>query len=186
MRAKILSETELSRVLDHARPMMRVAVLASFRAGLRSKELAALDWAMVTNASGGIADFIDLPAVATKGSLGAGRVPMMADMKDALLRLWHERRRPLSGPVLCDDRLGRLTANAVRFRLKSLYKKAGLQGVSSHSGRRTLGTRLASDPEINLSSVQAVLRHARPSTTLLYVDAESDPAIREAMERTAC
>ncbi len=66
MRAKILTESQLADVLAHARPMMRVAVLASFRTGLRAKELAALDWAMILDARGVIGDYVDLPAVSSR------------------------------------------------------------------------------------------------------------------------
>ena len=183
MRAKILTESQLADVLAHARPMMAVAVLASFRAGLRAKELAALDWAMILDARGVIGEYIDLPAVASKGRAGAGRLPITSDLKNALITLWRSRRMPETGAVLCDDHLQGLSANAVRFRLKALYAKAGLRGVSSHSGRRTFGTRLAS--KVNLSSVQAAMRHARPATTLHYVDAASEPELVEAIHSIA-
>ena len=183
MRAKILSESQLSDVLAHARPMMRVAVLASFRAGLRAKELAALDWSMILDARGVIGSYIDLPPVSSKGRCGAGRLPITADLKDALITLWRSRRMPKAGAVLCDDHLNRLSADAVRFRLKALYEKAGLNGVSSHSGRRTFGTRLAA--QVNLSSVQRALRHARPATTLHYVDAVSDDELCNAIHGLA-
>lgn len=183
MRAKILTESQLTDVLAHARPMMRVAVLASFRTGLRAKELAALDWAMILDAKGVIGDFIDLPPISSKGRCGAGRLPITADLKDALVMLWRSRRMPKGGPVLTDDHLGRLSADAVRFRLKALYEKAGLNGVSSHSGRRTFGTALAS--KVNLSSVQKALRHARPATTLHYVDAVSDAELCAAIHGLA-
>ncbi len=183
MRAKILTESQLADVLAHARPMMRVAVLASFRTGLRAKELAALDWAMILDARGVIGDYIDLPALSSKGRCGAGRLPITSDLKDALIVLWRSRRMPETGAVLCDDHLQSMSANAVRFRLKVLYAKAGLRGVSSHSGRRTFGTRLAA--EVNLPSVQRALRHARPASTLHYIDAVSDAELCEAIHSLA-
>lgn len=183
MRAKILTESQLSDALAHAHPMMRVAVLASFRAGLRAKELASLDWGMILDARGLIGDYVDLPPISSKGRCGAGRLPITDDLKDALITLWRSRRMPTAGPVLCDNHLGRLSANAVRFRLKALFAKAGLMGVSSHSGRRTFGTRLAA--EVNLSSVQKALRHARPASTLLYIDAASDSELCEAIHLIA-
>ncbi|MPY73084.1 MAG: tyrosine-type recombinase/integrase [Alphaproteobacteria bacterium] len=183
MRAKILTESQLQDVLAHARPMMRVAVLTSFRCGLRAKELAALDWAMVLDARGLIGEYVDLPPISSKGRCGAGRLPITPDLRDALAALWRARRMPLAGPVLCDDHLGRLTPDAVRFRLNALYEKAGLHGVSSHSGRRTFGTALAS--KVNLPSVQKALRHARPATTLLYVDAVSDHELTDAIHSLA-
>lgn len=174
-RAKILSDRQIRVVLKHARPMMAVAVLASFRCGLRARELVALDWSMILDAEGQIGEYIDLPAISSKGRRGAGRLPITADLRTALVTLWWKERTPTTGRILHDAHYKPLSADAIRFRLNSLFKKAGLQGVSSHSGRRTFGTNLAR--HVNLSSVQKALRHARPATTLLYIDAVSDPEL---------
>ena len=138
---------------------------------------------MILVARGVIGDNVDLPAVDSKSRCGAGRLPITADLKDVLITLRRSRRMPQTGPVLCDDHSNKLSVNAVRFRLKALYEKAGLKGVSSHSGRRTFGTRLAA--EVNLSSVQKALRHARPATTLHYIDAVSDAELFEAIHSLA-
>ena len=185
MRAKTLTPDQIERLVAKAKPMQRAMVLLMFRAGLRSQEVAALTWPMVLDAEGSIASFIDLPAIATKGKTGAGRVPMTEDLREALKVFWLRRRMPRAGAVICDQDGNHLTANAIRFRLKTIVKKAGLEGVTSHSGRRTVGTTLAGNPSLTLSSVQAVLRHARPSTTLTYIDAASNKAIVEAMEAMA-
>ena len=52
MRAKTLSKIELERALATCDPMQAVMVLLSHRAGLRACEIAALDWSMITTASG--------------------------------------------------------------------------------------------------------------------------------------
>jgi len=178
MRAKILSEHELSRTLERCDPMMAVALLMSHRAGLRACEIAALDWAMVRDASGNLSDVVDLPAIATKGRSGQGRIPVAPDLRAALLKWSALRRHPTSGPVICNARCQRLSADSLRQRLKAAYRRAGLL-ATSHSGRRTFGTRLAR--KVNLSGVQAALRHRQPGTTLLYVDPASDEALTAAI-----
>lgn len=170
MQAKILSEREIQKALDHADAQSRAMLLLSTRAGLRACEIAALDWRMVTTASGDLADAIDLPAIATKGRTGAGRLPMAPDLRAALLALGVERR----GPVLRRG-AARLSPAAVAKRIKRTYERADLD-ASSHSGRRSILTK-ASAKGLNAFQVQAIARHADISTTRRYVDAASDPSI---------
>ncbi len=180
MKAKTLSKIELERTLARCDPMMAVAVLLTHRAGLRAMEVAALDWSMVTDASGNPADVIDLPNVATKARTGAGRLPISSDLARALLHWSAMRRHPSSGPVICGPRCEALSADAMRLRIKAIYRKTGLTGATSHSGRRSFATQLAKS--IPLADLQLVMRHARPSTTLTYVDASASPIIAAAVE----
>ncbi len=181
MRANILSETDLSRVLDRCNIQEAAMILLSHRAGLRACEIAALDWRMVLSADGSLADVIDLPAIASKGRTGQGRIPVSVDLKRALLKLAASRRHVRTGPVVLAPR-GRqgLSAHAVAQRINRLYAKADLD-ASSHSGRRTYATRLAG-AGLNAFQVQRAMRHSHISTTRLYVDdAASDRAVVEAI-----
>jgi site-specific recombinase XerD len=67
-------------------------------------------------------------------------------------------------------------ASVARF-LKSLYADAGISGASSHSGRRTLTTRLA-ERGIDLKAIVEIAGHTSIRTTTIYV--ESNP------KRLAC
>ena len=49
--------------------------------------------------------------------------------------------------------------------------------VSLHDFRHTYAFRLASDPELSIVDVQAVLRHRRLATTQRYVQADLDEVI---------
>ena len=92
MRAKILSEADLTAVLARCDTQAKAMILLTHRAGLRACELARLDWRMILNAAGAICDFIDLPAIASKGRTGQGRIPISADLRRALLKLAALRR----------------------------------------------------------------------------------------------
>ena len=50
-----------------------------------------------------------------------------------------------------------------------LYKQAGIEGASSHSGRRQFITTLA-EKQVNVRVIQALARHKSLNTTMLYVD----------------
>ena len=181
MRAKLVSESDLPAVLAKCDAQAKVMVLLTHRAGLRAMEVAALDWRMVLDAAGTIADVIDLPAIASKGRTGQGRIPVSVDLKRALLKLAASRRHVRTGPVVLAPR-GRqgLSAHAVAQRINRLYAKTDLD-ASSHSGRRTYATRLAG-AGLNAFQVQRAMRHSHISTTRLYVDdAASDRAVVEAI-----
>ena len=184
MRAKVLSESDLSRVLARCDIQAAAMILLTHRAGLRAMEVAALDWRMVLDASGAIADHIDLPALATKGATGQGRIPVSSDLRRALLKLAAMRRFPTQGPVILAPRGGALSAHAIAQRIKRIYAKAGLD-ASSHSGRRSYATRLAG-AGLNAFQVQRAMRHSDIGTTRLYVDdAASDRAVVAAISALA-
>jgi integrase/recombinase XerD len=61
-----------------------------------------------------------------------------------------------------------------------IYKKAGIDGVSSHSGSRQFVTQLA-DRGINARLVQVLARHKHLSTTQRYIDVNEN-ALRNAVE----
>jgi integrase/recombinase XerD len=61
-----------------------------------------------------------------------------------------------------------------------IYKMAGIDGASSHSGRRQFVTQLA-DRGINARLVQVLARHKHLSTTQRYIDVNEN-ALRNAVE----
>src|SRR5260370_15678929 len=109
--AKALSPRELQRLLDdvsHSRhsERNRVTVLLSFKAGLRAVEIAGLRWAMLTDASGELADVIALPNRVAKGNSGGRTIPLHPELLEALAAL--REARPDKGrtawPGLYSDR----------------------------------------------------------------------------------
>ena len=63
---------------------------------------------------------------------------------------------------------------------KRIYGLAGIEGASSHSGRRQFVTNLA-DQGINVRLVQALARHKHLSTTQRYIDLNEN-TLRAAVE----
>ena len=61
-----------------------------------------------------------------------------------------------------------------------IYKMSGIDGASSHSGRRQFVTQLA-DRGINARLVQVLARHKHLSTTQRYIDVNEN-ALRNAVE----
>lgn len=178
--AKILRPADFRRLLaacGHSRQpeRNRVIVLLSVRAGLRACEIAALQWDMVLTARGEVANVLELPGWAAKKG-GGRRVPMHADLKLALRRL-KKAVGATDGPVIVSERGGRMTAKSVVNHFARTYTAIGLQGCSSHSGRRTFITyaaRLIHKAGGSLRDVQELAGHRSIKTTQGYIEGDGD------------
>ena len=65
------------------------------------------------------------------------------------------------------------TANTLTQFFHYLYKKAGIDGVSSHSGRRTFITNLAAKG-VGVRVLMSLAGHKNISTTQAYIDVNDD------------
>src|SRR5215470_11697520 len=69
----------------------RVMVLFSMKAGLRATAMAALTWAMVTDAQGSVAEVLHVPNRASKGKTDGRTIPLHPDLQTALVTLQTDR-----------------------------------------------------------------------------------------------
>jgi integrase/recombinase XerD len=181
--AKVLTPRQESMVL-HQLGRMRyprrdaVLFLLSVKAGLRAKEIAALTWAMVTDAGGQVADAMQLENRASKGKSGR-TIPLHPALRAALEALHQERSGDLAPghPVIFSERGRGMRADAVRLWFHRLYASLGLTGCSSHSGRRTFITRAArkvAEAGGSLRDVQQLAGHASLAMTQRYIEGDTD------------
>jgi integrase len=184
--AKIFSPRELRQLLTAAGKGRfperdRLMVLLAARAGLRACEVARLSWGMVLDASGRVAPLIEVRGSIAKRGTGR-RVPMHQDLRRAL-RAWKsqqsaERIRP-DAVVLPSLRGGSMRPNSVVNWFVAKCREAGLDGCSSHSGRRTFITnaaRKAHRAGASLRDVQMLAGHRSIETTQGYIDGDRGPA----------
>lgn len=174
--AKVLDAVDLRQLLQ-AVAMTRypvrnhVLVLLSFHAGLRACEISGLTWPMVLGPSGRLADTLSISGGIAKG--GRSRcVPMSTELRAALRSLHQQQCKPLEGPVICSERGHAMTARSVVNWFGTIYTTLGLQGCSSHSGRRTFITRAArllSKTGGSLRDVQELAGHSSLTTTERYI-----------------
>jgi integrase len=178
-RAKILSSADVNDLLLFAsctrNPLRnRVLVLLSAKAGLRANEIANLTWAMVVDAAGQISGRIELHDAAAKN--GSGRViPMHPDLHFALENL--RRVAAQSEFVVTSERGRAMTASSIVVWFNRAFRQIGLQGCSSHSGRRTFVTRaarLVHKAGGSLRDVQLLAGHRSIETTQRYIDGDTD------------
>ena len=132
--------------------------------------------------AGGIKDTIYLSADQTKGSDSA-TVLVNTKLKRQLVKFAKQYPVHVStrtAPLLFSAKGGGFTAQTVVNLFKRLYKMAGIDGASSHSGRRQFVTQLA-DRGINARLVQVLARHKHLSTTQRYIDV-NESKLRGAIE----
>ena len=179
--AKVLRPAQIRAVLDHLsrtrHPVRnRVIFLLSLRAGLRAKEIAGLEWRMVTDAEGRITDSVSLTDAAAKGRSG-GVVPMAVDLRQSLTALRLNRPDEVgSARVIRTERSGATSAQVIINLFRQWYMALGFDGCSSHSGRRTFITMTARNIGRfggSLRDVQALARHRSLAMTQRYIEIDS-------------
>jgi integrase len=177
--AKILSDDNFDDLLLFAEtsryPLRnKVVVLLSAKAGLRAGEIAHLTWPMVTDPIGAIGIALELPDRAAKE--GSGRViPLHQDLRTALAA-WRAATSS-AGPVIVSERGRPMTPQSIVVWFANAYRITGLDGCSSHSGRRTFITRaarLVHQAGGSLRDVQVLAGHRSIQTTQRYIDGDTD------------
>jgi integrase len=177
--AKILSDDNLEdllRIAETSRNPSRnkVMVLLSAKAGLRAGEIARLAWAMVTDPTGNIGTVLELPDCAAKNR--SGRVIPLHEALRTALAAW--RPQALSvGPVIVSERGGPMTPQSIVVWFANAFRVIGLDGCSSHSGRRTFITRAARlvyEAGGSLRDVQLLAGHRSIQTTQRYIDGDTE------------
>jgi integrase len=181
--AKTLTEAQQRVILTHLKKGRHahrntLMFLLSVDAALRSKEIASLEWSMLTDASGAITDEIRLEDRASKGRSG-GVVYMSKRLRKAVED--HARSQTLDGTVILSQSGRAMSAQVVTNWFFCIYRDLGYDGCSSHSGRRTAITNWArriSSVGGSLRDVQALARHASIGMTQRYIEVSEDACRR--------
>jgi integrase/recombinase XerD len=151
----------------------KVIALLSIKAGLRAKEIANLKWDMITDAQGQLSGAIHLRNAASKGK--SGRViPLNKELKAALQEL--QKQAGSSSYIIVTERSEQFSSAAIVNLFAAWFRRIGLQGCSSHSGRRTFITNAArkiSTVGGSLRDVQVLAGHKALSTTQRYIEADA-------------
>lgn len=179
--AKVLNAKQIDALLyqvGNLRNGLRnqVIVLLSTRAGLRAKEIAALNWSMILDSDGEVGKCIHLTDAASKGKSGR-IIPLNRQLRDALINLYRMERQKGSKWVIRTERSNKTSAQAVTNMFQRWYNDLGFIGCSSHSGRRTFITNAAKRISMvggSLRDVQQLAGHSSLHTTQRYIEGDSN------------
>ena len=179
-RAAVLSSTQVKHVFRVAKARGRHAARAeaalalSIGLGLRAKELASLRWSDVFGADGHVRRVVHLKAAYTKGARTRDVFVSSPALRRVLEKYgerdWLGSARASQAALFASQKGGPMTACSMARFLKAIYAEAGVAGASSHSGRRTLITRLA-DRGVDLKAIAQIAGHTSIRTTAMYVEA---------------
>ncbi len=185
--ARTLNEQEIQQVLNHINTRKhaerdRAMLLVSHLSGMRVGEIASLTVGHVLDAAGQIRAEIRLTAAQTKGK-HPRTVFLNKRVRDVLAAYVQTIRtddleRALF-PTQKNPRMG-FSSNSLTQHFASLYAGAGVDGATSHSGRRTYATNIASQG-VGLRVLMRLMGHRNVSTTAVYIDANDD-MLRRAVE----
>jgi integrase/recombinase XerD len=185
--AKTLTAEELRRVMDYVATRKhstrnRALVSFSFYAGCRVGEISSLLYTDVIDAEGNVRNEVVLRAENTK-TKEARTIFINAKLKKELqnyvsyykpknadAKLFYSQKTKSNG----------YNANTLTQFFHYLYKRAGIYGASSHSGRRTFITNLA-NKGISVRLLASLAGHRNISTTQCYIDV-NDEMKRKAVE----
>ena len=177
--AKILSDPQIRSLLVFASTTRNprrnhLILLLSLKAGLRAGEIAKLTWDMVVDPTGDIGSAIELRDCAAKKNSGR-LIPIHPSLRTALAA-WRKMTAG-TGPIIRSERGGPMTPVSIVNWFAVAYRAVGLNGCSSHSGRRTFITRaarLVHKAGGSLRDVQLLAGHRSIQTTQRYIDGDSD------------
>lgn len=172
--ALTLSTQQITRVLSAAANSRhphrnRSIILMQHLSGMRVGEVAALLYGDVVAADGTIKSEIRLRAQQTKGN--RSRVVLLPERLRAELARYVSTHptKTANKPLFYTQRSAGFTADTLTHIVNAMYRKAALDGASSHSGRRTFITRLA-EQGVGARVLQQLAGHQNLATTQRYID----------------
>ncbi len=186
--ARVLNEKELNLLLLYINTRKHAArdraiVLMTFFAGMRIGEVAATKIKDVLANDGTVKHEINLTAEQTKGR--HARTVVLADKLRREIQTYLQTRFSTkelialtysdysNKPLFQTQKSAGFSANTLTYTMTMLYKAAGLNGASSHSGRRSFLTNLSSK-SVPLKVLMELAGHRQAQTTMRYIDVTSD------------
>jgi integrase/recombinase XerD len=176
--AKTFTQAELDQVLRYVSTKKyairdRAMILTSFWSGMRVGEIANLKMGDVLNDDGSIRNEVRLSAAQTKGD--QGRLVFIPNKLCDEFAAYLKTRKITNADIPffhTDNRLG-FSPNGLCQWFFWAYKRAGINGASSHSGRRSFITNLA-NKGIGVRVLASLAGHKSIMVTQRYIDVNDD------------
>jgi len=182
--ARVLSSSELKRVFTvfsagkHGQ-RNRIALLLSHYAGLRVGEIATLRWNQVLESDGSVKAVFYLHPNDTKSNearavhLNQVLQKELAQFKNAVSPCNNSVTQFSNSPVIASQKGSRFSANSLCQLFGRLYTEAGIDGASSHSGRRWFITQLA-HKGVSSKVIMELAGHKNLGTTQRYIEVNEE------------
>ncbi len=181
--AKVLTDADYRLLLKRVETgnhglRNKTILLMSHFLGLRASEIAALRISDVTDTKGNIKPELSLVAAYTKGNRHRD-VPLQNTRVRRAIKEWVDHRKSSDvifnpdSPLFRSQKGQKFSANSMVRMINTLYRDAGFDGCSSHTGRRTMITKLA-NRGVDVNSIRVIAGHRSISTTQRYIEHNPD------------
>ena len=172
--ARVLNRADLKRVLTVAAANRHgqrntMAIMLSHYAGLRVGEIASLCWEQLLDQQGQVRPSFYLIAAETKS--GEARAVHLNPLLVKQLQLF--RSSSMNGPVIRSQKGAAFSANSLCQLFSRIYAAAGIDGASSHSGRRWFITKLAHSG-VSPKVIMELAGHKNLGTTQRYIEVNEE------------
>ena len=176
--AKILNAAELRRVLDYVATRKhsarnRAMLLLTHFAGMRVAEVASLRLYDGLNDSGTIKEEVRLKPEQTKGKYARTVYLNLRMQKELAQYIKTINTSDLQKPLFYTQKRASFSPNTLAQYFLFLYRNVGLEGASSHSGRRSFLTHLANKGTA-IHILKSLAGHRNISTTAAYLYSSPD------------
>jgi integrase/recombinase XerD len=186
--ARVLNEKELNLLLLYINTRRhsardRLMVLMTSYAGMRIKEVVATRLKDVLANDGSVRLEINLSAEQTKGKYGRTVVlpeKLRKEIQNYLSERFTDKQlialtysNQLDKPLFATQKRAGFDANTACYHFHMLFKNAGLDGASSHSGRRSFITKLSAK-SVPLKVLMEMVGHRNLQTTQRYIEVTPD------------
>ena len=182
-KARVLTSVEFKRVVkmqeSNKHSLRNITCLyISFYLMLRAKEISNLTISTLVDKSGNLKKEVLLKRKMTKGSKQRRCYLTNEKLRKVLTEYLEMRKRNntfhLDAPLILSQKKGAFTPDTMQKLFARMFQSVGLDGATSHSGRRTGATKLF-DNGVDVRNVQVLLGHSQISSTIIYL--QENPAV---------
>ena len=176
-KSRVLTSSEFKRVVKMQQTnkygIRNICCLyISYFLGLRAKEIASLCISSFVDTSGNLKKEVLLKRKMTKNQVQRRCYLTNDKLKKVVTEYLEYRKKTntydLDAPLILSQKRCGFTPDTMQKLFGRMYSAVGLDGASSHSGRRTFATKLIENG-VAITNVQKLLGHKNVQTTTLYI-----------------
>ena len=176
-KARVLTSVEFKRVVKmqegNKHSLRNITCLyISFYLMLRAKEISNLTISTLVDKSGNLKKEVLLKRKMTKGSKQRRCYLTNEKLRKVLTEYLEMRKKNntyhLDAPLILSQKKCAFSPDTMQKLFSRMFASVGLDGATSHSGRRTGATNLF-DNGVDVRNVQVLLGHSQISSTIIYL-----------------
>ena len=153
--------------------------LLGYRAGMRIGSIAGLGINDVLDRNGNLKEVVELRRDIVKGKRNYAAYLSHPELREALAEYIAERPETDVPNLFVSQQNTAFSANSLTHKMLRLYRKAGYEGASSHSGRRSFATNCIR-AGVDIVSLKTLMNHSSIQQTSEYV-ATNDEMLKKAV-----